>query len=437
MAGVPGGIRLTVMMRVFHFANAALGVEELSSGGKGVRSGGGWTAALVGRMLAETDHVFGYAAFGEVNQVQHIRRERIDYFIVPKQLGKAGLNCKKALSVCGDIVNAWEPDLVHIHGTEGPFGLLTARSIIKCPAIISLQGLLGPCAEWYRFFGNRSLLEIVQMHRWLEVLRLRGQWSGFLQIRKNAKREKEIIGGNRFFMGRTAWDRAYIHELTPTSMYYHEGRFLREPFWQRTWSLETAKRHRLLFTNAKHPRKGTEVLIDAVRILRPDYPDIHVCLAGGIPHRTGYGRHLRRKMLEVGNCVTELGALNAEQLTGELIKTHVFVHPSFIDNSPNSVAEAQLLGMPVVATYTGGVPSLIEDGRTGLFSPTGDAFMLAARIREIFEDDDLAVRLGSQAREVAVRRHDPDVIVNEILAVYEDVLRRSNVLQQKPIPVPA
>jgi glycosyltransferase involved in cell wall biosynthesis len=81
--------------------------------------------------------------------------------------------------------------------------------------------------------------------------------------------------------------------------------------------------------------------------------------------------------------------------------------------------------MPVISTYTGGVPSLIEDGRTGLFVPTGDAPMLAARLRDVFDDDSLAVRLGSQAHEVAVRRHDPHEIVHEILAAYECVLGKS------------
>jgi len=69
----------------------------------------------------------------------------------------------------------------------------------------------------------------------------------------------------------------------------------------------------------------------------------------------------------------KLGALNAQQMTEELAMSHVFVSPSFIDNSPNAVSEAQLIGMPVISTYTGGVPSLIEEGQTGLFFQTGDA----------------------------------------------------------------
>ena len=123
--------------------------------------------------------------------------------------------------------------------------------------------------------------------------------------------------------------------------------------------------------------------------------------------------------------VAELGQLNAEEISIELARSHVFASPSFIDNSPNAVCEAQLLGMPVLSTYTGGVPSLIEEGETGLLFPPGDAPMLAARLRQVFEDDALAVDLGKQSHVIASRRHDPESVVRQVLAAYEDVFLQS------------
>jgi glycosyltransferase involved in cell wall biosynthesis len=241
-----------------------------------------------------------------------------------------------------------------------------------------------------------------------------------------AEREREIIAGNRFFMGRTNWDRAYVRALNPSAQYFHGGELLREAFWQERWSIGGAQRHRIVFTNAGHPRKGTETLLNAVKLLQPYFPDIQVAIAGGISRRSGYGRYVRGRIAELGHAAIELGHLSAEEMVKELVNSHVFVSPSFIDNSSNAVCEAQLIGMPVISTYTGGVPSLIEEGRTGLFVPTGDAPMLAARLRDLFEDDNLAVRIGRQAHEVAVKRHDPDSIVHEVVTAYEDVLGRSN-----------
>jgi glycosyltransferase involved in cell wall biosynthesis len=327
--------------------------------------------------------------------------------------------------MCRDIVNEWKPDLIHIHGTESCFGLLSARGLVKCPVVISLQGLLGPYSEWRNFFGNSKLLDIIRMHRWLDIPTLRGKWIEFLKIRKAAKREREIITGNQFFLGRTTWDRAVIEAINPAVHYYHGGELLRGAFWRSLWDIKHAKKQRIMFINAGHPRKGAEIVFEAIKLLQPNYPDIHIAIAGAISRRSGYGRHIRRQIAKLGNAATELGPLDAEQITEEMMKSHVFVSPSFIENSSNAVCEAQLMGMPVIASYTGGLPSLIKDGVTGLFFPVGDAPILAARVRQVLENDQLAVQLGSQAREVAVKRHDDSKIVQDILSVYEDVMRHA------------
>lgn len=382
-------------------------------------------ATLLGRMLKETNFKFACAAFGRNRIVQTFRDNRIDCFVVPKGGRMSRASLERSLRTCRELVDEWKPDLVHIHGTEQHFGLLGARGMIGCPSLISLQGLLGPYSEWHRYFGNRSLSDVIRMHRLLEIPAMRGHCWAYRDIRKRAEREREVIRGNRFFMGRTAWDRAYTRALNSSASYYYGGEILREAFWQKRWQIGESRRHRIIFTNGGHPRKGTEVLLDAAKLLQPEFPDIQVCIAGSISRRSGYGRYIRKRINQLTGVAVELGQLNAGQMAEELAKSHVFVSPSFIDNSPNAVCEAQLVGVPVVSTYTGGVPSLVEEGLTGLFFPTGDAPMLAARLREVFEDDALALRLSEQSHTIASQRHDPHSVVQQVLAAYEDVLRKT------------
>jgi len=181
-------------MRVLHFINTPFSMEQLQSGGAEIKTPGGWITALLGRMLRESDIHLACAAFGNKKKRQTSSDKRISCFEIPRGWRENG----NGLVKCREVVNEWEPDLIHIHGTEEAYGLLTARGLVKCPAVISLQGLLGPCSEWYHYFGNRSLVEIMKMHRFLEIPALRGNWMGFLNIRKAAKREKEIIQGNQF-----------------------------------------------------------------------------------------------------------------------------------------------------------------------------------------------------------------------------------------------
>src|SRR5208283_5261470 len=186
-------------MRILHFMNNPFSIQELRSGGKGMSTSGGWMAALLGHMLNDTDHSFACVGFGKTSKVEGSHDDRIDCFTVPGNLVGRSLN--NTLGTCRDLVNQWMPDLIHIHGTEAAYGLLTARNMVKGPALISLQGLMGPYSEWYHYFGNSSLMDIFRMHRWLEIPSMRGLWMGFRRTRRVARREREIIVGNKFFMG--------------------------------------------------------------------------------------------------------------------------------------------------------------------------------------------------------------------------------------------
>ena len=173
-------------MRILHFMNTPLSIDELKSGGKQLNTSGGWMAALLGRMLKDTDFTFACVAFGKVKKVQMSHDDRIDCFVVPGDL--VGRSLDHTLRVCRDLVGQWKPDLIHIHGTEAAYGLLTARGMVKCPAVISLQGLLGPYSEWYRYFGNSSVMDIVRMHRWLEIPRDARPLDKILENAKNGEK---------------------------------------------------------------------------------------------------------------------------------------------------------------------------------------------------------------------------------------------------------
>ncbi|MGV7224311.1 MAG: glycosyltransferase family 4 protein [Nitrospinales bacterium] len=401
-------------MNILHFINIPLSADQLASGGAGINHSGGWLATLIRNLEAATNHTFTCVAIGKTRNTKESIKDRIRSIVIPERNG---------LAICRDIVEKHKPDLVHIHGTERRYGLLSARGLIKNPVVISLQGLLGPCSKWQNFFGNASFSDIIQMHRWLDFVAKRGLWQSYLKIRNNAKREHEIISGNRFFIGRTEWDSAYIHSVNPNACYYHGGELLRNEFWRKRWDIGKAQEHRIILTNASHPRKGTELLLDAVRILKPEYPGIQVCIAGAISRRSGYGRYMLKRIWDIKDTVIELGQLNAEEMSNAMVTSHLFVSPSFIENSSNAVCEAQLIGMPVIAAYTGGLPSIVENNQTGLFFQKGDAFMLARKIRQVFKSNELAVKLGENAQRAARRRHHPDLVVEDILSAYKSVLK--------------
>ncbi|HMF69867.1 MAG TPA: glycosyltransferase family 4 protein, partial [Flavitalea sp.] len=112
------------------------------------------------------------------------------------------------------------------------------------------------------------------------------------------------------------------------------------------------------------------------------------------------------------------------ELVKELLSADVFIHPSHIDNSPNSVCEAMLLGMPVIASYVGGIPSLIEDKHNGVLYNSNDPYELASKILLTVKDKELIAELSKNARATGIDRHDHEQIRSTVLATYNRIIQK-------------
>jgi glycosyltransferase involved in cell wall biosynthesis len=324
------------------------------------------------------------------------------------------------------IVDGFRPDLVHVHGTERFFGLLAARRSIEVPCVISIQGLLSAYVP--SFFGAMSLKEIIRSHLLREVLTKRGLFWNYREYVKAAAQEEEILAGAGAFLGRTDWDFANVHLRNPGAKYFHVGELLRPEFSRVAWSSAGCARGRIFVTNVGHPRRGVETVLEAAAMLRARGRKIELRFAGNLPERSGYGQFVRRKIAALGleESVRLLGFLDAGPLARELVESHVYVIASYAENSPNSLCEAMRVGVPCIASYTGGIPSLVQDGTTGLLFPPGDASLLALRLEAVLDDASLASRLGAAARETAAKRHDPREVTSQLMRAYQAVAASSS-----------
>ena len=102
-------------------------------------------------------------------------------------------------------------------------------------------------------------------------------------------------------------------------------------------------------------------------------------------------------------------------------KSNIFVSPSSIENSPNSLGEAQLIGTPVIASYVGGVPDMAKHEKTALLYRFEEYEMLAHFIVRIFANDSLAKSLSENGRITAEKRHDKKLNTTTMLDIYRDI----------------
>lgn len=105
----------------------------------------------------------------------------------------------------------------------------------------------------------------------------------------------------------------------------------------------------------------------------------------------------------------------------EVFEKSCFLSASVLENSPNSVGEAMLLGVPVVSSNAGGVSSLLEGEKEGLLYPSEDENALAEQIMRIFSDEQLADRLSRAEKERAGRTHDAAANYKRLLEIYNEI----------------
>ena len=102
-----------------------------------------------------------------------------------------------------------------------------------------------------------------------------------------------------------------------------------------------------------------------------------------------------------------------------------FILPSRSEGMSNALLEAMACGLPCVASNIAGNQELIVSGVNGLLFRTEDADDLAARLREVLSNDDLAMNLGAAARETVTQKYSLDAVTDNYIALYANLLKHS------------
>lgn len=315
------------------------------------------------------------------------------------------------LELCKRVVDDFKPDVIQLFGTESSFGLIARET--KIPVVVHLQGLMGPymnawvppgCRMWD--YARRGSWNPIKIALGLRALAFN---------RHAAMREREIMRSCKAFMGRTNWDRAFVSTYAPKARYYTCWEVLRPCFYE---PVEWTPPCRPVFvsTISGPLYKGHDMVLKTARVLRESGLSDFEWRVYGVSEFRFAERKTGIRSADVG--VRPMGVATAEQLRDALLHASVYIHPSYIDNSPNSVCEAQVLGVPGVATNVGGIGSLFSRNRTDCLVPANDPTMAACRIREALRDPDHFI----SDRTACLARHDRSRICENLIGIYRELV---------------
>ena len=388
----------------------------------------GWLYSSAAKLLEYKPNInLGVIVYSYGSKYEYYNVNGRSYYLIPTlSMGKVS---RKQVEACKKAIDDFKPDLIHIHGTEHSLAkavCIANESSIK--TVVNIQGLADPYMRYAD--GGLSLWD-----KWTNITPLDFYRRTFLlnakrSFKHRAECEHYVLTHVTDVVGRTQWDHDHVMKINPQLHYHFMNETLRDSFYEAPmWEYKHCQKHTIFVSNSGSALKGAHQVLKALRIILREYPDTMVNFCGSsvmsrnMKHMLrfqGYHMYLRKlvKRLHLQKHVRFLGSLTEKQMKQQFLDAHVYVMPSAIENSPNSLGEAQILGIPAIASYVGGTPEFIEHGKTGFLYRYEEYEMLANIIIKIFGTERLN-DLSIQEQSIAKIRHNKDENVMRLASIYD------------------
>ena len=363
----------------------------------------------------------------------------------PEDVGHAEIYDKSLEESLKRILDDAAPDIVHCFGTEYPHTLAMCRIFPRKDRLLAgLQGLCTLCAKAYYANLPQKVVHFITLRDYLKRDSLVRQKEKF---EKRGEMEREVIALAGNITGRTGWDRTFVEQLNSKGRYFHMNEILRPEFYESAWEAQRCIPHSIFLSQGDYPLKGLHYVLEALPRILAEYPDARVYVAGNSLVRcaslkeklklSAYGKYLIRLLGQnsLEDRVIFLGRLSAGQMRDRYLASHLYVCPSSLENSPNSLGEAMLLGMPCVSADVGGISSLFTQGRDGILyegfrmEESGDndgernriSGRLSEAVLQMWGSPEKMREYGENAAKHAKATHDRDKNYRRLTEVYRTI----------------
>lgn len=391
---------------------------------------GGWISALQARLTEVNEIQLAVAFPNNKNEFNTFTQGNTRYFAYPtsddngilrgfiKRWGHK-IESEDEIQYFFTIIDQFRPDLIHIFGSERQYGLITDQC--RLPVILQVQGNLNACFS--KWFSGISFYEVIRYCNKKNLILGYGIFHQFYLFKKRALREQRVLSQCKVVVGRTDWDKRIMKIFASQAKYYHCDELMRAEFYNYNWQLPGKSKILILSTLSPVIYKGLETVMNASALLMSTAGfsfEWLICGVKGTEEIVNIIEKSAGKKFKSVN-VSFTGQMTGKELAKSLANVHCYVHPSHIENSPNSVCEAMLVGVPVIATYAGGTPSIVNDDE-GILVQDGDPFALAGAIVELLSSPQQMLKLSQNARRKALTRHDPEKVIRQVLHIYKKIL---------------
>lgn len=321
-------------------------------------------------------------------------------------------------------------DIIHVFGFEC-FALNALLDLgVRNKVFLHIQGLLPSISKHYCDMN----IECSDFFRasLFHINRLKSSFNKEKKSNKErSKRVYDAFRGLKYFGGRTILDLSYF-KVYSQGEYFRLEEILRNEFYlAQKWEYKTRKTLSLVSVISDVPYKGLRLICECMAILDSLGISFQWRIIG-VHRNSRTARILNKEIANYSNKIVFLGRLDQKSIVNELLACSVMVHPSAIENSSNAVSEAMFLGVPIVAQYVGGLPSLLNEGKSGLLVPSDEPEIMVKSILDITKKE-LSLKASLSAKSTASERHNVDSIINNCLEIYKIIIDENRKINEELI----
>jgi glycosyltransferase involved in cell wall biosynthesis len=386
------------------------------------KSSGVWQESLATEMLHNPNIKLGNVAPNRsTDKMEFSKFHTIEQWAIPTSDKK---NYAKYYS---EIIEKFQPDVVHVWGTENFLKLIPFKCQTKIPTILFMQGVLGSIAPL--LLKSLSFNEALQTIGIRELIFRNNVFKLQKSFEEEGFLETEMIASTNYIVVQSTWTKSQIAHINPNAHYFKVNRALREEFvTSKKWSNFQHAQPIIYTASIGFPLKGTDILLKALAIVKQKFPQVQLRIAGAVGRKDflaeGYIRHLMKliRKYDLSSNISWLGPIDANEIIKNLQEASVFVNSSVIESYSLVLAEAMAVGTPAVVSYAGAMPELAEPNKEALFFTPMDYKNCAYQILTLLNNPTLALELSNNAIEKTNKRNQGMGLSDTHIKIYQEVL---------------
>ena len=382
---------------------------------------GGWLQDYYKRLSTENDIELLVISFS--SKISSIKSEKFGnsiFYILPKG---TFINFENVSKSAINVILKFNPKLIHLHGTEFKHAgrIVLSKELSNHKLFVTIQGLPGKISNSFTS-GIQFKNTFYKLRMWFDFWFLKCYFYSIYT------RERLIILKADYYSGRTFWDYAYLKSINPSGKYIRHNYNLRSEFYTSIkWDESKIAKKKIYVSSLLPSYKGFHHIINVISKLNQIYPDLEVVVPKGSFNPlfvSSYEKYLLREIGNLGlsSTVRIESSMSVDSVIDEMLSSNVVIIPSQVENASATLCEAQYLGVPIIAAFTGGMTELFHHEESGFYFNLKDEDVLFQRTLELFENSKLSIQFSKQGILLAQKRHDKDKNYRELIDIYKGII---------------